>query len=154
MNNRKIPNIIILVAAIALLVVISPVGAEHTETHMSPVDAKLTQYIRQDHVYEHDAEISAMRWQAMGEFYEKQGLLTRDSFDYDKAADLSAARWQAMGKFYEEQGLLTRDSFDYDKAADLSAARWQAMGEFYKDSELLTRDDFDYEAAADASVLR
>jgi hypothetical protein len=100
MNNRIIPYFIIFVAAIALLVVISPVGAEHIETHMSSVDAKLTQYIRQDNAYEHDAEISVMRWQAMGEFYEKQGLLTRDNFDYEKAADLSAARWQAMGDWY------------------------------------------------------
>jgi hypothetical protein len=90
---------------------------------MSPVDAKLTQYIRQDNVYEHDAEISAMRWQAMGEFYEKQGLLTRDSFDYDKAADLSAARWQAMAEFYKDSELLTRDDFDYEAAADASVLR-------------------------------
>ena len=154
MNNRKIPYFIILVAAIALLVVISPAGAEHIETHMSPVDAKLTQYIRQDNASEHDAETSVMRWQAMGEFYEKQGLLTRDNFDYEKAADVSAARWQAMADFYKDSELLTRDSFDYEKAADVSAARWQAMGEFYKDSELLTRDNFDYSEAADASVLR
>jgi hypothetical protein len=38
----------------------------------------------------------------MGEFYEKQGLLTRDNFDYEKAADLSAARWQAMGDWYAQ----------------------------------------------------
>ena len=131
MNNRIIPYFIIFVAAIALLVVISPVGAEHIETHMSSVDAKLTQYISQDNAYEHDAEMSVMRWQAMGEFYEKQGLLTRDNFDYEKAADLSVARWQAMGEFYEKQDLLTRDNFDYEKAADLSAARWQAMGDWY-----------------------
>jgi hypothetical protein len=123
MNNRKIPYFIILVAAIALLVVISPVGAEHTETHMSPVDAKLIQYVRQDNAYEHDAGISAMRWQAMGEFYEKQGLLTRDNFDYEKAADLSAARWQAMAEFYKDSEQLTRDDFDYEAAADASVLR-------------------------------
>jgi hypothetical protein len=42
----------------------------------------------------------------MGNFYDRQGLLTRNSFDYEKAADISAGRWQAMGKFYEEQGML------------------------------------------------
>ena len=31
--------------------------------------------------YEKAADISAARWQAMGDFYEKQGLLTRDPFD-------------------------------------------------------------------------
>ena len=79
---------------------------------------------------ERAADLSAARWQAMGEFYEKNGMLTRDNFDYEKAADLSAARWQAMAKYYADQGLLTREDFDYEKAADISAARWQAMAEF------------------------
>ena len=87
--------------------------------------------------YEQAADLSAARWQAMGEFYEEQGMLTRDNFDYGKAADLSAARWQAMGEYYEEQGMLTRDNFDYEEAADLSAARWQAMGEFYEKQGML-----------------
>ena len=81
---------------------------------------------------EQAADISAARWQAMGRFYEEQGMLTRDDFDYAQAADVSAARWQAMAKFYADQGLLTRDNFDYEKAADVSAARWQAMGKFYE----------------------
>lgn len=86
---------------------------------------------------EQAADLSAARWQAMGEYYEKQGMLTRDDFDYAGAADVSAARWQAMGKFYEGQGLLTRENFDYEKAADLSAARWQAMGEYYEKNGML-----------------
>jgi hypothetical protein len=92
MNNRKIPYFIILVAAIALLVVISPVGAEHTDSHMSLVDAKLTQYFRLDNTYEYDAELSVMRWQAMANFYKVNDLLTRDDFDYEAAADASVLR--------------------------------------------------------------
>jgi putative heme degradation protein len=91
------------------------------------------------------ADLSAARWQAMAEFYEEQGMLTRDNFDYEQAAENSAARWQAMAEFYEEQGMLTRDNFDYEQAADLSATRWQAMAEFYEEQGLLTRDNFDYE---------
>ena len=78
----------ILVVAIALLVVISPVGADHDETHT---------------VYEHDAEISAMRWQAMANYYEDSDLLTRDDFDYEAAANNSAFRWQAMADYYARQ---------------------------------------------------
>jgi hypothetical protein len=92
----------ILVVAFALLVVISPVGASHSDTHMSPVDAKLTQYIG-DNAYEHDAEISAMRWQEMANYYEDNGLLTRDTFDYVAAANNSAFRWQAMADYYARQ---------------------------------------------------
>lgn len=80
------------------------------------------------------ADLSAARWQAMGESYAKRGLLTHDNFNYQQAAELSSARWQAMGESYERQGLLTRDSFDYEQAADLSAARWQAMGESFSGS--------------------
>ena len=85
---------------------------------------------------EQAADLSAARWQAMGDFYEKRGMLTRDNFDYEQAADVSAARWYSMGKFYEDQGLLTRDNFNYEQAADVSAARWQAMGKFYEDQGL------------------
>jgi hypothetical protein len=112
----------ILVVTFALLVVISPVGASHSDTHMSPVDAKLTQYIYISHsdthmspvdakltqyigdnAYEHDAEISAMRWQAMANYYEDNGLLNRDTFDYEAAANNSAFRWQAMADYYARQ---------------------------------------------------
>ena len=86
---------------------------------------------------EQATDLSAARWQAMGRFYEEQGLLTRDNFDYAQAADVSAVRWQAMAKFYEDQGLLTRDNFDYEQAADVSAARWQAMAKFYEKHGLL-----------------
>ena len=88
MNNRKVPYFMILVVAIALLVVISPVGADHNATHT---------------VYEHDAEISAMRWQAMANYYEDNDLLTRDDFDYEAAANNSAFRWQAMADYYARQ---------------------------------------------------
>ncbi len=56
--------------------------------------------------YEQAADVSAQRWQAMGEFYEAQGLLTRDDFDYEQAADVMAYRWQAMGRAYERMGML------------------------------------------------
>ena len=131
MNNRKISYIIILVAAIALLVVISPVGAEHTETHMSPVDAKTSQSVGQDNASGHVAIISAMRWQAMADFYKDSELSIRDSFDYERAADVSAARWQGMADFYADSELSIRDSFDYERVADVSAARWQAMAVYY-----------------------
>jgi hypothetical protein len=58
----------------------------------------------------------------MANYYEDNGLLTRDNFDYEKAADVSAAHWQAMANYYEDNGLLTRDNFDYEKANDVSAA--------------------------------
>jgi hypothetical protein len=106
----------ILVVAFALLVVIFPVGADHNETHT---------------VYEHDAEISVMRWQAMANYYEDNGLLTRDTFDYEAVANNSAFRWQAMANYYEDNGLLTRDTFDYEAAANNSAFRWQAMADYY-----------------------
>lgn len=83
--------------------------------------------------YERAADISAMRWQAMAEAYEKAGLLN-ERMD---AGDVSATRWQAMGRFYEEQGLLTRDAFDYAQAADDLAYRWNAMGEAYEKAGLL-----------------
>jgi hypothetical protein len=59
----------------------------------------------------------------MANYYEDNGLLTRDNFDYEKAADVSAARWQAMGEFYKDSELLTRDDFDYAAAADASVLR-------------------------------
>ena len=62
--------------------------------------------------YERAADISAIRWQAMANYYEEHGLLTRDDFDYMQAADISAMRWQAMANYYEEHGLLTRDNFE------------------------------------------
>jgi hypothetical protein len=68
-------------------------------THVVPFD------------YAKAADVSAYRWVAMAKFYEKNGLLTRDTFDYEQAADNVAARWVAMAEFYEKNGLLTRDSF-------------------------------------------
>lgn len=54
----------------------------------------------------HAAEIFAMRWQAMAQFYKAQGLLTRDDFDYEQATDLMAYRWEAMARAYQRMGLL------------------------------------------------
>lgn len=87
MNNRKVPYFMIVVVAFALLLVIAPVSADHNETHTA---------------YEHDAEISAFRWQAMATFYEDNDLLTRDVFDYAAAANNSAFRWQAMADYYAQ----------------------------------------------------
>jgi uncharacterized protein affecting Mg2+/Co2+ transport len=130
------------------------VVANHQPLIVNPADRKFSYTAYHVTADVEAADLSAARWQAMGDFYEKQGMLTRDNFDYVSAADLSAARWQAMGDFYEEQGMLTRDNFDYEQAADLSAARWQAMGEFYEEQGMLTRDNFDYEQAADLSAAR
>jgi uncharacterized protein affecting Mg2+/Co2+ transport len=107
------------------------VVANHQPLIVNPADRKFSYTAYHVTADVEAADLSAARWQAMGDFYEKQGMLTRDNFDYVSAADLSAARWQAMGDFYEKQGMLTRDNFDYEQAADLSAARWQAMGEYY-----------------------
>jgi hypothetical protein len=83
--------------------------------------------------YEQAANISAMRWQAMGRFYEAQGLLTRDDFDYEQAAELMAYRWNAMAKAYEKMGLLN-DRMD---PGDLMAYRWLAMARAYERMGLL-----------------
>ena len=77
------------------------------------------------------------RWQAMADYYEKNGLLTRDTFDYEQAADNLAIRWQAMANYYEQNGMLTRDSFDYEQAADNLAFRWLAMAKWYEEHGML-----------------
>jgi len=130
------------------------ITANHLPVVVDPADRKFSYAATHVTADVEAADLSAARWQAMGEFYEEQGMLTRENFDYEQAADFSAARWQAMGEFYEEQGMLTRENFDYEQAADFSAARWQAMGEFYEEQGMLTRDDFDYEKAADLSAAR
>jgi hypothetical protein len=89
---------------------------------------------------ERAADLSAYRWQAMADFYENHGLLTRDNFDYEQAANNLAYRWQAMARFYEKNGILTRDNFDYEQAANNLAYRWQAMARFYEKNGMLTRD--------------
>lgn len=89
--------------------------------------------------YEAAANLSAYRWQAMANFYEDNGLLTRDDFDYEAASNLSAYRWQAMANFYKDNGLLTRENFDYEAAANLSAYRWQAMASYYEKHGLLNK---------------
>lgn len=81
------------------------------------------------------AELSAARWQAMAEFYEENGMLTRDSFDYVQAAELSAHRWQAMARFYEENGLLNNKM----NPGELSAYRWNAMARAYERMSLLNK---------------
>ncbi len=83
--------------------------------------------------YEQAANISAMRWQAMAEFYEAQGMLTRDNFDYEQAAENSAYRWNAMAEAYEKMGLLN-DRMD---PGDVMAYRWTAMGRAYERMGLL-----------------
>ena len=67
-----------------------------------------------DFDYEHAAEILAMRWGAMGRFYEAQGLLTRDDFDYERAAEIMAYRWNAMAEVYQRLGLLNDRSYPDD----------------------------------------
>jgi Spy/CpxP family protein refolding chaperone len=147
MNNRKVPAVLLFVVAIALLIVFSPVAADHNTAHIAAVDAKLTQYIRHDSAaYERDADISALRWQAMAAYYEKNGLLTRDGFDYAAAEAALDYRWQAMAAYYEQHGLLTRDDFDYAASEAALDYRWQAMADYYEQHGLLTRDDFDYAA--------
>ena len=83
--------------------------------------------------YDQAADISAMRWQAMGKFYQAQGLLTRDDFDYEQAAELTAYRWNAMAEAYEKMGLLN-DRMD---PSDLMAYRWLAMAKAYERMGLL-----------------
>ena len=63
-----------------------------------------------DFDYAAAADASAARWQAMGQYYADQGLLTRDSFDNEQAANNMAGRWQAMAAFYEAHGLLNEPS--------------------------------------------
>jgi hypothetical protein len=57
--------------------------------------------------YQKAADNQAARWKAMGEYYEKSGLLT---FDYEKAAEVQAARWRAMADFYQKAGMLNDSS--------------------------------------------
>jgi len=82
---------------------------------------------------ERAAEISTMRWEAMGRFYEAQGMLTRDNFDYAQAADNLAYRWQAMAAGYERLGLLN----DRMAAGDVMAYRWEAVARGYERLGLL-----------------
>ena len=79
------------------------------------------------------ADISAMRWQAMARFYEKQSLLTRDPFDYEQAADQLAFRWQAMAEAYQRHGLLNYSS----NPDDVMAFRWLAIAKGYERAGLL-----------------
>ena len=89
-------------------------------------------------------EVSAYRWQAMADFYEKNGLLRSDALDYEQAANNMAARWIAMAEYYKAHGMLTRAESlvpvtgftadklltDYD-AGEASAYRWRAMAQYY-----------------------
>lgn len=79
--------------------------------------------------YERAADISALRWQAMAEAYERAGLLN----DRIEPGDASAYRWQAMARAYEQAGLLI-DRLD---PGDVAAFRWQAMAEAYERAGLL-----------------
>ena len=65
------------------------------------------------------ADVSAARWQALGEYYSMRNV------SFLSAADVSAARWQALGEYYSMR------SASFLSAADVSAARWQALGEYY-----------------------
>lgn len=63
-----------------------------------------------EELFDYDEAVNTLtfRWQAMADFYEKNGLLTRDTFDYDEAAENLAYRWQALAKFYDDHGLLNK----------------------------------------------
>jgi hypothetical protein len=78
------------------------------------------------------ADALAYRWQALADYYEGNGLLTRNVPVLD-AADVSAARWIAAAKFYEANGMLNVVT----DPGDVSAARWQAMADFYEEQGLL-----------------
>lgn len=66
-------------------------------------------------------DVSAARWQAMGEYYSKLSALV-PNFDANLIRDVSAVRWQALGEAYLAVNL---------KARQADVARWQAMGEYY-----------------------
>ena len=97
------------------------------------LSAGLPSFARSQSFDAQTTDVTAVRWQAMGEFYAENGLLA-DHF-YADAAVAQAARWQATGEFYLQNGLLT-DGF-YTDAAVAQAARWQDMGEFYLQNDLL-----------------
>ena len=78
------------------------------------------------------SDISATRWIAAADFYEKHGLLNVETVP----ADVSAFRWQAMADFYEKNGLLSQVT----DPGDISSARWLAMAKFYERNGLLNGD--------------
>jgi hypothetical protein len=65
------------------------------------------------------ANVSAARWQALGESYSQRSAPSL------AVANVSAARWQALGESYILRGTSSQS------AADVSAARWQALGESF-----------------------
>jgi hypothetical protein len=88
-----------------------PVSAEHSVSgDLTALDA---------------GDVSAYRWQAMGDYY--LGSQTKDLTTLG-VGDVAAYRWQAMAEYY--LGSQTKDLTTLD-AGDVSAYRWQAMAEYY-----------------------
>lgn len=63
-------------------------------------------------------DVSAYRWNAIGNFYKSQS----SDLTLLDAGDVSAFRWNAMAKFYAAQTASTGDSYAY---------RWVEMSNFY-----------------------
>lgn len=75
------------------------------------------------------ADLMAYRWNAMAQAYKSKGLLNY----HDNPDDLLAYRWLATARGYEKLGLLN-DGMD---PGDLTAYRWNAMADWYRDNGLL-----------------
>lgn len=138
-SRKAVTGSVILLALVVLALIVVPreSAAEFLQTGAVQPPGGSLDRAATPFDYETSADNMAARWVAMGAFYEREGLLTRDDFDHEQAAEVMAARWTAMGAYYEKEGLLTRDDFDYDQAADDLAARWAAMGKYYEAQGLL-----------------
>ena len=72
-------------------------------------------------------DVSAARWQALGDYYSKYSASV-PNFNAS-LRDISAARWQALGDYYSKY---SASVLKFDASLrDVSAARWQALGESY-----------------------
>jgi len=108
---------------------------------------------------ERAADISAQRWQAMADFYEAQGMLTRDPLT-DEAAGVAAVAVPIDGGFasYTDRYWAMADAYaarraEAEEAADISAQRWLAMARFYEAHGMLTRDPLSSETADSAAAV-
>ena len=73
-------------------------------------------------------EAIELRWQAMAEFYESNGMLNT-RFDYEEAVVVQTRRGQSMTDLNETVGMLN-SVIDYEEAVVVQARRGQAMTAF------------------------
>lgn len=130
MSKKKGLFVVIFIVVLAALTLVTVYGAGETDRLLA---AAPKAEASAEFDYEQAAEIKGLRWKAMAEAYEKQGLLNITS----SPDEAMAYRWIAMARFYEKSDLLDELNAHSD---DSVAFRWLAMARFYEKNGMLTRD--------------